>query len=83
LLEGAERHWNGTLRDELDTVLKSAHSITWRNKHPVVKLVTTIYGTGVRLTQAAMPVLETQTKRLLSLEKWFVEISLATLVSDV
>lgn len=68
--------------DELDTVLKFAQSITWRNKHPVVRLVTTIYETGVRLTPAAMPVLETQIKRRLSLEKWFVEISLATPVSD-
>jgi hypothetical protein len=53
-----ERHWDGTLLDELDPVLKFAQSITWRNKHPVVKLVTTIYETGVRLTRAAMPVFE-------------------------
>jgi hypothetical protein len=77
-----EQHWNGTLLDELDTVLKFAQSMTWRDKHPVVKLVTTIYETGVRLTQAAMAVLETRIKRLPTLEKWFVEISPATLVSD-
>jgi len=77
-----EQHWNGTLLDELDTVLKFAKSMTWRDKHPVVKLVTTIYETGVRLTQAAMADLETQIKRLPALEKWFVEISPATLVSD-
>jgi hypothetical protein len=77
-----EQHWNGTLLDELQTVLKFAKSMTWRDKHPVVQLVTTIYETGVRLTQAAMAALETQIKRLPALEKWFVEISPATLVSD-
>jgi hypothetical protein len=51
------------LLDELDTVLKFAESMTWQGKHPVVKLVTTIYETGVCLTQAAMANLETQIKR--------------------
>jgi hypothetical protein len=77
-----EQHWNGTLLDEVDTVLKFAQSMTWQGNPPVVKLVTTSYETGVRLTQAAMAVLETQIKRLPALEKWFVEISPATLVSD-
>jgi len=74
-----EQHWNGTLLDELDTVLKFAQSMKWRSKHPVVKIVTTIYKTGVRLSQAAMADLETQIKRLPALEKWFVEISPTTL----
>ena len=77
-----EQHWNGTLLDELDTVLKFAQSMTWRSKHPVVKVVTTIYKTGVRLSQAAMADLETQIKRLPTLEKWFVEISPTTLAVD-
>ena len=77
-----EQHWNGNLLDELDTVMKFAQSMKWQDKHPVVKLVTTIYKTGVHLTQEAMAELETQIKRLPSLEKWFVEISPATLTSD-
>lgn len=77
-----EQHWNGTLLDELDTVLKFAQSMTWREKHPVVSVVTTVYKTGVRLSQAAMADLETKMKRLPTLEKWFVEISPATLASD-
>ena len=77
-----EQHWNGTLLDELDTVLKFAQSMTWRSKHPVVKVVTTIYKTGVRLSQAAMADLETQIKRLPTLEKWFIEISPTTLAMD-
>jgi hypothetical protein len=55
--------------------------MTWQGKHPVVEVVTTIYKTGVRLTQVAMAELETRIKRLPSLEKWFVEISPATLLS--
>jgi Rhodopirellula transposase DDE domain len=77
-----EQHWNGTLLDELETVVNFAESMLWKGMHPVVKVVTKIYETGVSLTQAAMAGLETQIKRLPSLEKWFVEISPATLVSD-
>ena len=78
-----EQHWNGTLLDEVNTVVKFAESMLWKGMHPVVKLVTTVYKTGVRLTQAAMAQLETQIKRLPALEKWFVEISPAALLSDV
>ena len=77
-----EQHWNGALLDEVETVVKFAESMLWKGMHPVVKLVTTVYETGVRLTQAAMAELETQVKRLPSLEKWFVEISPATLGLD-
>lgn len=78
-----EQHWNGTLLDEVQTVVKFAESMLWKGQHPVVKLVTTVYETGVRLTQAAMARLETQIQRLPTLEKWFVEISPATLLLDV
>lgn len=77
-----EQHWNGALLDEVKTVVKFAESMVWKGMQPVVKLVTTVYETGVRLTQAAMAELETQVKRLPSLEKWFVEISPATLGLD-
>ena len=77
-----EQHWNGALLDEVKTVVKFAESMVWNGMHPVVKLVTTVYETGVRLTQAAMAELETQVNRLPSLEKWFVEISPATLGLD-
>ena len=76
-----EQHWSGVLLDELNTVLQFAKSMTWQGRQPVVKLVTMIYKTGVRLTQATMADLETQVKHLHSLEKWFVEISPATLIS--
>jgi len=78
----SEQHWNGALLDEVQTVVKFAESLVWKGMQPVVKLVTTVYETGVRLTQAAMAELETQVKRLPSLEKWFVEISPPTLGLD-
>jgi len=39
----------------------------------VVELVTTVYKTGVRLTQAAMAAIEAQIARLPGLDKWFVD----------
>jgi hypothetical protein len=41
-----ENHWNGTLLDEIDTVLQFAQSMTWNGHHPVVKLVTQTYQAG-------------------------------------
>ncbi len=48
--------------------------MTWKGAHPVVKLVTTAYKTGVTLTKDAMRVLETKLQRLPELGKWFVDI---------
>ena len=70
-----EQHWNGSLLDSLDAVIKSARTMTWKGKHPVVTLVTSIYQTGVKLTKEAMDVVETHLQRLPSLEKWFVDIA--------
>ena len=69
-----EGHWNGSLLDSIDAVIKSASSMTWKGAHPVVELVTTVYQTGVKLTKQAMNALETQFERLPHLDKWFVDI---------
>lgn len=78
-----ENHWNGSILDEIDTVLQFAHSMTWNGHHPVVKLVTQSYKTGVKLTKLAMAEVETQIQRLgefvvndkpLNLGKWFIDI---------
>jgi len=78
-----ENHWNGNILDEIDTVLQFAHSMTWNGHHPVVKLVTQTYQTGVKLTQLAMAEVETQIQRLaefqvndkpLNLGKWSIDI---------
>jgi hypothetical protein len=69
-----EQHWNGTLLDSLDTVMRFAETMTWKGQHPVVELVTATYQRGVTLPQAAMAAVEAQLTRLPGLEKWFVDI---------
>jgi len=69
-----EHHWNGAILDSIDAVLNFTASMTWNGFHPVVELVTTIYQTGIRLSQDAMALIEAQIQRLPGLDKWFVEI---------
>jgi hypothetical protein len=78
-----ENHWNGTILDEITTVLHFAQTMTWQGQHPVVQLVTQTYQTGVKLTKQAMAEVENQIQRLTCLEvegeqlnlgKWFVDI---------
>jgi transposase len=69
-----EMHWNGSLLDSIDAVLGYARSMTWKGKHPVVGVVETTYATGVKLKPGEMKALESEVKRLPTLEKWFVEI---------
>lgn len=69
-----EQHWNGTLLDALDTVLRYAETMTWKGRHPVVGLVTTAYRTGVTLTKEAMAAVEAQLTRHATLGKWFVDL---------
>ena len=78
-----ENHWNGSILDEIDTVLNFARTMTWKGQNPVVKLVTGIYKTGIKLTKQAMADVENQIQRLTCLEvqdeqlnlgKWFVDI---------
>jgi transposase len=69
-----EMHWNGSLLNSIGAALGFARSMTWKGKHPVVSLVETAYATGVRLKPDEMKALESGVKRLLGLEKWFVEI---------
>ncbi len=70
-----EQHWNGDVLDSVETVVKFAQTMTWKGKAPVVRLLTTTYHTGVRLTKQAMAQVETHIERLSGLERWFVEIS--------
>ena len=77
-----ETHWNGALLDTLDAVQQFTASMTWNGIHPVVTLITTIYHTGVRLSQAAMAAIEAQIQRLPGLDKWFVDITPAARRDD-
>ena len=74
-----EHHSPGAILDTIDAVLNFTASMTWNGIHPVVDLVTTSYCTGVRLSQEAMCILETQVARLPGLDKWFVDITPAGL----
>jgi transposase len=69
-----ENHWNGSLLDSVAAVVGFAGSMTWNGKHPVVRVVETIYAKGVRLKPEAMEALEAEVVRLPTLEKWFVVI---------
>src|ERR671916_717667 len=69
-----ELHWNGSLLDSVQAVVGFAESMTWKGKHPVVRVVETTYAKGVRLKPGEMKALETGVKRLPGLEKWFVQI---------
>ena len=78
-----EKHWNGSLLDEVETVLKFAQTMTWKGKHPQVTLIERTYEKGVRLTPKEMEQFEAQVQRLSNqgeekrpaLGKWFVDIS--------
>ncbi len=69
-----EQHWNGAVLDTIDSVQQFAATMPWKGVPPVVALVTTTYQTGVKLTKAAMEVVETQLRRAPLLGKWFVDI---------
>jgi hypothetical protein len=70
-----ERHWNGSLLDTIDTVLKFAQTMTWKGIHPVVEWVKKTYQKGVKLTRKEMDALEKRFERLPGLDKWFVKIA--------
>jgi transposase len=72
-----ETHWNGDILDTVETVVKFAQTMSWKGKPPVVRLLTTIYSTGVRLTKQAMVEVETHVQRLIGLERWFMDSSCA------
>ena len=72
---GLEQHWNGTLLDQVDTVVAFAKSFIWRQLQPVVSQVRKVYHTGQTLSKPAMQLLErTRFHRLPGLDKWFVSI---------
>jgi hypothetical protein len=70
-----EKHWNGDLLDSIQTIVNFAQTMTWKGNTPMVRLITTTYQTGVRLTKKAMTEVEKHLVRLRGLERWFVKIS--------
>ena len=64
-----EKHWNGSLLDSIEAVVGFAESMTWKGKHPVVRVVETTYAKGVRLKPEEMKALESEVVRRPALEK--------------
>lgn len=69
-----EKHWNGSLLDSCQTVLRFAQTLTFRGRSPQVQSVDQVYQTGVRLTPPQMAQLEQRFERFPALAKWFVRI---------
>ncbi len=69
-----ENHWNGELLSSVGKALGLARSMTYRGLNPIVKRVSKVYSSGVRLTKKAMKEVEAQISRMPGLEKWFLTI---------
>lgn len=69
-----ENHWNGELLSSVGKALGLARSMTYRGLNPIVKRVSKVYHSGVRLTKKAMEGVEAQISRMPGLEKWFLTI---------
>lgn len=69
-----EKHWNGELLEDAETVLGFARTMTWNGQKPEVELVSENYSKGVRLSPREMKTVEEQVTRDAILGKWFVEI---------
>ncbi len=77
-----ENHWNGSILDEIETVINFAESMKWNGNEPIIKTINETYNTGVKLTKKAMKQLEKEFVRmanitenkLYNLGRWFVDI---------
>lgn len=69
-----EKHWNGSLLDSLETVLKFAATLTFKGKQPTVTFVEKVYEKGIKVSKKEMKKIEAQIERLPDLKKWFVNI---------
>ena len=70
-----EKHWNGAMLVDADTLLGWARSMTWKGLHPVVTLTRNIYEKGVSLSRNAMQSVEARLERNPLLPKWDIFIS--------
>lgn len=69
-----ENHWSGELLSSVDKALGLARTMTYKGVNPIVKRISKVYHTGVRLTKKAMKEVEAQIIRLPGLEKWCLTI---------
>jgi len=69
-----EQHWNGSILDTVETVLKFAQSMRWKGNCPSVQLIENKYQTGIKLCKQTMNAYERIIDRDKELGKWFVDI---------
>ena len=65
-----EKHWNGTLLKNVETMLGWAKSMTWKGLHPFVNLCRKEYRKGISLSKKAMEKVELRLERNPLLPKW-------------
>ena len=73
-----EHHWNGAILDSIAAVVGFSKSMTWKQQHPNVSLVTKTYDLGVKLSKKAMKAVEARLERLPALPSWFININYST-----
>jgi hypothetical protein len=65
-----EKHWNGAILGDVETMLEWAKSMTWKDIHPLVTLSHKVYHKGVSLSKKAMQKVEVRLERNPLLPKW-------------
>ncbi|HZK55843.1 MAG TPA: ISAzo13 family transposase [Desulfosporosinus sp.] len=71
---GLEKHWNGSLLDSLEAVLRFAGSMTWKGEKPLITYSDKLYETGIKVEKKVMKLYETAIKRAYGIESWFVTL---------
>jgi hypothetical protein len=69
-----ENYWNGDPLRTVEKALGLAEGMTYKGVHPVAKLVTEVYATGVKLSNQVRRHYERALDRLPELQKWFITI---------
>lgn len=69
-----EQHWNGSILDSVDSVLKYAQSMKWNGNYPKIHFIENKYRTGIKLDKRTMDAYERIIERDGELGKWFIEI---------
>lgn len=65
-----EKHWNGALLVDADTMLGWAKSMTWKGLNPIVNISREVYQKGITLSKESMQKIEARLERNPSLPKW-------------
>ena len=69
-----EAHWSGVLLNCRTTALEWARTMTGNGIHPVVELLDSVYGKGVKLAKKAFQSIEKRLKRNDAISKYSVSI---------